>query len=148
MAMIEITKKDYEEVEAKIIAIDHEKEKITLSIKAMTPAPEAPAKPKKEEAEDAEKPARKPRKQKTEEIVEYIKHRVEKQTGFWSNLKKQFSINNNDDIKKKPGHLRPLAIALQDNETEEAAFLEKYGSQIVEVKTTQDLLRNLLTERY
>ena len=56
-----------EEVEAKIIAIDHEKEKITLSIKAMTPAPEAPAKPKKEEAEDAEKPARKPRKQKTEE---------------------------------------------------------------------------------
>ncbi|MBR4420794.1 MAG: S1 RNA-binding domain-containing protein, partial [Clostridia bacterium] len=56
-----------EEVEAKIIAIDHEKEKITLSIKAMTPAPEAPAKPKKEETEDAEKPARKPRKQKTEE---------------------------------------------------------------------------------
>jgi len=87
-------------------------------------------------------------KQKTEEIVEYIKHRVEKQTGFWSNLKKQFSINNNDDIKRKPEHLRPLAIALQDNETEEAAFLEKYSSQIVEVKTTQDLLRNLLTERY
>ncbi|MBQ3571896.1 MAG: 4-hydroxy-3-methylbut-2-enyl diphosphate reductase [Clostridia bacterium] len=57
-----------EEVEAKIIAIDHEKEKITLSIKAMTPAPEAPAKPKKEEAEEAvEKPARRPRKQKTEE---------------------------------------------------------------------------------
>ena len=56
-----------EEVEAKIIAIDHEKEKITLSIKAMTPAPEAPAKPKKEEVEDAEKPARKPRRQRTEE---------------------------------------------------------------------------------
>ena len=57
-----------EEVEAKIIAIDHEKEKITLSIKAMTPAPEAPAKPKKEEvAEDAEKPARKPRKARNEE---------------------------------------------------------------------------------
>ncbi|MBR3864185.1 MAG: 4-hydroxy-3-methylbut-2-enyl diphosphate reductase [Clostridia bacterium] len=57
-----------EEVETKIIAIDHEKEKITLSIKAMTPAPEAPAKPKKEEnAENAEKPARKPRKAKSEE---------------------------------------------------------------------------------
>ena len=55
-----------EEVEAKIIAIDHEKEKITLSIKAMTPAPEAPAKPKREESEDGEKPARKPRKAKAE----------------------------------------------------------------------------------
>ncbi len=56
-----------EEVEAKIIAIDHEKEKITLSIKAMTPAPEAPAKPKREESgEDTEKPARKPRKPRSE----------------------------------------------------------------------------------
>lgn len=57
-----------EEVEAKIIAIDHEKEKITLSIKAMTPAPEAPAKPKREEAteEGSEKPARKPRKPRNE----------------------------------------------------------------------------------
>lgn len=55
-----------EEVEAKIIAIDHDKEKITLSIKAMTPAPEAPAKPprkEREEGEDAEKSAsRKPRR--------------------------------------------------------------------------------------
>ena len=56
-----------EEVEAKIIAIDHEKEKITLSIKAMTPAPEAPAKPKREEpTEEGEKPARKPRKPRNE----------------------------------------------------------------------------------
>lgn len=56
-----------EVVSAKIIAIDHEKEKITLSIKAMTPAPEAPAKPKREETEEAEKPARKPRRQRNEE---------------------------------------------------------------------------------
>lgn len=54
-----------EEVEAKIIAIDHEKEKITLSIKAMTPAPENVAKaPRKnaEEGEDGDKPSRKPRR--------------------------------------------------------------------------------------
>ncbi|MBQ7408820.1 MAG: 4-hydroxy-3-methylbut-2-enyl diphosphate reductase [Clostridia bacterium] len=59
-----------EEVEAKIIAIDHEKEKITLSIKAMTPAPEVQAKPKKEKVEgeeEGEKPARKPRRQRNEE---------------------------------------------------------------------------------
>ncbi len=59
-----------EEVEAKIIAIDHDKEKITLSIKAMTPAPEAPAKPprkEREEGEDAEKSAsRKPRRPKND----------------------------------------------------------------------------------
>ena len=51
-----------EEVEAKIIAIDHEKEKITLSIKAMTPAPEAPAKPPRKEREEGEEGAEKPRR--------------------------------------------------------------------------------------
>lgn len=59
-----------EEVEAKIIAIDHEKEKITLSIKAMTPAPENLAKPARKERnegdEEAEKPARKPRRQRND----------------------------------------------------------------------------------
>ena len=59
-----------EEVEAKIIAIDHEKEKITLSIKAMTPAPEnasrGPRKDRNEEGEDGEKSARKPRKPRNE----------------------------------------------------------------------------------
>lgn len=59
-----------EEVEAKIIAIDHEKEKITLSIKAMTPAPEnaakAPRKDHEAEGEDGEKAARKPRRQKND----------------------------------------------------------------------------------
>ena len=51
-----------EEVEAKIIAIDHEKEKITLSIKAMTPAPEAPAKAPNKEREESEEVEAKPRK--------------------------------------------------------------------------------------
>ncbi|MDY4186448.1 MAG: 4-hydroxy-3-methylbut-2-enyl diphosphate reductase [Candidatus Borkfalkiaceae bacterium] len=52
-----------EEVEAKIIAIDHEKEKITLSIKAMTPAPENAAKaPRKERVADGEEGEDKPRK--------------------------------------------------------------------------------------
>lgn len=60
-----------EEVEAKIIAIDHEKEKITLSIKAMTPAPENAAKaPRREhteaEGEEGEKAARKPRRARNE----------------------------------------------------------------------------------
>lgn len=59
-----------EEVEAKIIAIDHEKEKITLSIKAMTPAPEnaakAPRKDHEAEGEDGEKAARKPRRQRND----------------------------------------------------------------------------------
>lgn len=59
-----------EEVEAKIIAIDHEKEKITLSIKAMTPAPEnaakAPRKDHEAEGEEGEKAARKPRRQRND----------------------------------------------------------------------------------
>lgn len=56
-----------EEVEAKIIAIDHEKEKITLSIKAMTPAPENPAKPpRKNDEAEGEKQPRKGRKTKAD----------------------------------------------------------------------------------
>ncbi len=57
-------------VEAKIIAIDYDREKITLSIKATQPAPEAPAKPRREKqeteegAEGEEKPRRKPRREK------------------------------------------------------------------------------------
>lgn len=56
-----------DEVEAKIISIDYEKEKITLSIKACMPAPEFTAKPRKEKAEDGngeEKPRRKPRRER------------------------------------------------------------------------------------
>ena len=56
-------------VEVKIIAIDYDREKITLSIKATQPAPETPAKPRREkhEGEEAaeggeEKPRRKPRR--------------------------------------------------------------------------------------
>ena len=66
-----------QEVEAKIIGIDFEKEKMTLSIKAMTPAPERqPRKDKKEESEGEEKPAkaRKPRKERTvdpDEVTEW-----------------------------------------------------------------------------
>lgn len=56
-----------EEVQAKVIAIDHEKEKITLSIKAMTPAPEAPARaPKHDKADDGEDKPRRARKPRTE----------------------------------------------------------------------------------
>ena len=58
-----------EMVNVKIIAIDYEKEKITLSIKATTPAPEQPAKPRKEKpategAEGEERPKRKPRRER------------------------------------------------------------------------------------
>ncbi len=56
-----------EEVEAKIIAIDHEKEKITLSIKAMTPAPEVAARPaKREKNEDGEEKPHRARKPRTD----------------------------------------------------------------------------------
>ena len=57
-------------VSAKIIGIDYDKEKITLSIKAATPAPEGAEKPKrapKEEGEAEDKPKRKPRRDKAEE---------------------------------------------------------------------------------
>lgn len=67
-----------EEVEAKIIAIDHEKEKITLSIKAMTPAPEAPAKEVKEE--ETEKP-KKVRKPKTEQNPDEVREWKEQSNG-------------------------------------------------------------------
>ena len=56
-------------VEVKIIAIDYEKEKITLSIKAAGPAPEQPAKPRREKPANAgeegeDKPRRKPRRER------------------------------------------------------------------------------------
>ena len=59
-------------VNAKIIAIDYDKEKITLSIKAAMPAPEAPAKPRREkpageQEEGEEKPKRRPRREKPAE---------------------------------------------------------------------------------
>ena len=58
-------------VKAKLIGIDYDKEKITLSIKAATPAPEGvekPRRPRKEDEEGGEeKPRRKPRREKVEE---------------------------------------------------------------------------------
>ena len=54
-------------VEVKIIGIDYEKERITLSIKAAGPAPEQPAKPRREKPateEGEEKPKRKPRRER------------------------------------------------------------------------------------
>ncbi|MBO7368833.1 MAG: bifunctional 4-hydroxy-3-methylbut-2-enyl diphosphate reductase/30S ribosomal protein S1 [Clostridia bacterium] len=57
-------------VSAKIIGIDYDREKITLSIKAATPAPEGVEKPKrerKENAEGEEKPKRRPRHDRAEE---------------------------------------------------------------------------------
>ncbi len=54
-------------VSAKIIGIDYDKEKITLSIKAATPAPEGEKKPRKEKVDNAEgeeKPRRKAKREK------------------------------------------------------------------------------------
>lgn len=59
-----------DEVEAKILDMDVEKEKMTLSIKALTPAPEGVAKPrreKKEAEEGEEKAERKPRRERKPE---------------------------------------------------------------------------------
>ncbi len=52
-----------DEVEAKILGIDPEKEKMTLSIKALTPAPE---RPRREDAEGETKHDRKGRREKVE----------------------------------------------------------------------------------
>ncbi len=63
-----------QEVEAKIINIDLEKEKITLSIKATKPAPETPVKAPKEKKEDGEdKPKRKPRREKAQENSDEVR---------------------------------------------------------------------------
>ena len=63
--------KEGEEVEAKILDMDVEKERMTLSIKALTPAPEGVQKPrreKKEEVEGEEKVERKPRRERKPEV--------------------------------------------------------------------------------
>ena len=61
-----------DEVEAKILDMDVEKEKMTLSIKALTPAPEGVQKPRREKKEEAaegeEKVERKPRREKKAEV--------------------------------------------------------------------------------
>ncbi|MBR2385588.1 MAG: S1 RNA-binding domain-containing protein, partial [Clostridia bacterium] len=60
--------KEGDEIEAKILDMDVEKEKMTLSIKALTPAPEGVQKPRREKKEDAqegeEKTERKPRRER------------------------------------------------------------------------------------
>ena len=60
-----------DEVEAKILDMDVEKEKMTLSIKALTPAPEGVSRPrrgdKKAEDENGEEKKRKPRREKSED---------------------------------------------------------------------------------
>ncbi len=54
-------------VDTKIMAINYEKETITLSIKATMPAPEKPEKaPRADREENADKPKRKPRRERTE----------------------------------------------------------------------------------
>ena len=64
-----------DEVEAKILDMDVEKEKMTLSIKALTPAPEGVQKPRREKkeevvAEGEEKVERKPRRERKPEVNE------------------------------------------------------------------------------
>ena len=58
-------------LEAKILDMDVEKEKMTLSIKALTPAPEGVQKPRREKKEEAaegeEKVERKPRRERKPE---------------------------------------------------------------------------------
>ena len=65
--------KEGDEVEAKILDMDVEKEKMTLSIKALTPAPEGVQKPRREKKEEApaegeEKVERKPRRERKPEV--------------------------------------------------------------------------------
>ena len=63
--------KEGEEVEAKILDMDVEKERMTLSIKALTPAPEGVQKPRREKKEDVEgeeKVERKPRRERKPEV--------------------------------------------------------------------------------
>ena len=64
--------KEGDEVEAKILDMDVEKEKMTLSIKALTPAPEGAKKPRREkkeevQAEGEENVERKPRRERKPE---------------------------------------------------------------------------------
>ena len=61
-----------DEVEAKIIDMDVEKEKMTLSIKALTPAPEGVSKPRRDRKEDGEaaEGEEKPRRARREKAVE------------------------------------------------------------------------------
>ena len=62
-----------EEIEAKIVDMDVEKEKMTLSIKALTPAPakeEKPARAKKAEGEEAAEGEEKPKRQRKEKKVD------------------------------------------------------------------------------
>lgn len=61
-----------DEVEAKIIDMDVEKEKMTLSIKALTPAPEGVSKPRRDRKEDGEaaESEEKPRRARRERTVE------------------------------------------------------------------------------
>ena len=55
-----------QEVSAKILALDPEARKMTLSIKALQPKPEQPAKREKEEGESTPKAGRKPRREPRE----------------------------------------------------------------------------------
>ena len=85
-------------------------------------------------------------KKDIEGLANYMRNRVAKKTNFFAKVKTMFS-RSNEAYADKPNHLKPLFKVLQENKEENAAFVQEYGAQIVDVKTPQELLAKMLCER-
>ncbi len=78
-------------------------------------------------------------------LIGHMKIRCENKLSFFDKIKDFFTIEENP-YKDKPNHLIPLFHALHKVDIENKIFEEKFGSQIVYVKTPQELLTKMLQE--
>ena len=79
-------------------------------------------------------------------VLEHMKNRAFHKPTVLEQIKEFFS-RPEKDYSDKPEHLRLLFHALDVNKDEDTAFYEKFGKEIIEVKTPQELLTQMLGEK-
>ena len=82
----------------------------------------------------------------TEYVIKRMEHNL-KEPSFIDKVKTYFSDAPKNEFLDKPEHLRPIFRALEADKIEDEEFLRQYGSQIVDVKTPQELVTKMMCER-
>lgn len=80
-------------------------------------------------------------------LLEFLKTRVNTKKSPLEKVKDFFFAPKENTYQDKPEHLRLLFVALDRLDAENSAFEEMFGSKIIEVKTTQELISKALKER-
>ena len=80
-------------------------------------------------------------------VFEHMKNRAFNKPTVLEKIKEFFS-RPEEDYSDKPEHLRLLFHALDANKEEDKSFYEKFGEEIIEVKTPQELITKMLSEKF